>query len=60
MTPEDQAEVEINVAADPDNGPIYIATLRSDEWAENGSGWSRVVVLALMTAVICWLILRFG
>src|SRR5690349_11573242 len=43
MTPEDKAGLEINVAADPGNGPIYIAAVDSDEWAENGSGWSSVV-----------------
>ena len=57
MTPEQEAELEINVAADPDNGPIYIAAVERDERA--GSGWSSVVVIALMAAVICWLILRF-
>lgn len=60
MAPEDQAELEINVAADPGNGPIYIAAVDSDARAENGSGWSSVVAIAQMAAAICWLILRFG
>ncbi len=58
MTPEEQAELEINVAADPDNGPIYIAAVDRVGRQERASEWPGVVAVIVVAALICWLILR--
>lgn len=57
MTSEDQAELEIDVAADPDNGPIYLAAVNRANNGKHGIGVEVIAVL-LAAAVVCWLILR--
>jgi len=52
MTPEQQAELELNIAADPDNGPIYLAAI------EQGGHGSRIgLIVALAAAVLVYWLL---
>jgi hypothetical protein len=61
MTPEQEEELLLNVAADPDENPlVYLAALHRDEQPpeSNGhaQGWT-ILFVAVVFVAICWLLL---